>query len=515
MPSAFKLIPDTFDPVPSRRAVPSVDVVTAFSPDLGAVGHVVPGTADGVAEGAVPVALGLDAAALARAGFTGKRGQTLVLPQAEGPVLVAIGAGVPDDSESPAAATTRIRDLAAALARATTSFGSVGLVLDVAELTTPELVGQAVAEGLALARYRYAGLKAKPKGEPLERAELLLTADEPAREAATAGIARGLVLAAAENLARDLANTPPGHLTATDLADTVAALGPGHGLEVEVFDKAALIELGAGGLLGVNAGSVEEPRMVVIRYTPAEASAHLALVGKGITYDSGGISLKPSNPMHALMKMDMAGAAAVVGTMTALQALGSTTAVTAYLMCTDNMPSGSATKLGDVLTIRGGKTVEVKNTDAEGRLVMSDALALAAEQKPDAIVDIATLTGSAMMTLGTATAAVFANDQALAEQVKAAAAAVDEPVWQLPLERKYRPQLDSDVADLSNMGGPYAGATIAALFLDEFVDGLPWAHLDIAGTMNSDKDDSWRPKGATGFGTRLLAELALTFEKVR
>lgn len=258
--------------------------------------------------------------------------------------------------------------------------------------------------------------------------------------------------------------------------------------------------------------------MIRLRYVPTDADGApvepqgtLALVGKGIMYDSGGISLKPSDPMHLAMKMDMSGAAAALAALTALEALGCRTAVTAYLMCTDNMPSGSAVKLGDVLTIRNGTTVEVKNTDAEGRLVMSDALALAAEEQPDAIVDIATLTGAALVALGQSTAAVLGNDQTLVDAVLASGRATDEQVWQLPLEQRYRKQLDSDVADISNMGGKYAGATIAALFLAEFVDGIPWAHLDIAGTMQSEADESWRPRGATGFGTRLLIDLALGF----
>ena len=258
--------------------------------------------------------------------------------------------------------------------------------------------------------------------------------------------------------------------------------------------------------------------MIQLRYvptaddgTPITPDTALALVGKGIMYDSGGISLKPSDPMHLAMKMDMSGAAAVLAALTALQALDCRTAVTAYLMCTDNMPSGSAVKLGDVLTIRGGTTVEVKNTDAEGRLVMSDALVLAREESPDAIVDIATLTGAALMALGPATAAVLGTSQDLVDQARAAAAATDEQIWQLPLERRYREQLSSEIADISNMGGKYAGATTAALFLAEFTGDIPWAHLDIAGTMQSEKDDSWRTRGATGFGTRLLIDLALNF----
>jgi leucyl aminopeptidase len=251
--------------------------------------------------------------------------------------------------------------------------------------------------------------------------------------------------------------------------------------------------------------------MVRLRYTPRNPQGHLGLVGKGVMYDSGGISLKPSDGMHAQMKMDMSGAAAVLGAMSALKALKCRTQVTAYLMCTDNMPSGNALRLGEVLTFRNGKTAEIMNTDAEGRLILADGLALAVEDGVDAVVDIATLTGSALAALGTKMAALFANHDSFAAQVKAAAAITDEPVWQMPLERGYRKLLDSQVADMKNIGGPYGGAITAALFLDEFVGTTPWAHVDMAGTMNSDGDDGWLSKGATGYGTRLLIELAMSF----
>ncbi|WP_159606770.1 M17 family metallopeptidase, partial [Agromyces humi] len=345
--------------------------------------------------------------------------------------------------------------------------------------------------------------------------QLIRAADHAMYDAKLSG-GGGVVTARAANISRDLANTPPGHLTAIDIADVAVALGARFGFEVEVFDRQQLIDLGCGGLLGVNSGSAEEPRMVKLRYTPpGDSSGHLGLVGKGIMYDSGGISLKPSDPMHLLMKMDMGGAASVLAAFTALRALDATATVTGWLMCTDNMPSGSAYKLGDVLTARGGTTVEVKNTDAEGRLVMMDALVLANEDGVDAIVDIATLTGAALMSLGPSLAAVIGNDPTMIGLVKAAAAAADEPVWELPLERKYRKQLDSDVADLSNLGGPYAGATTAALFLAEFVGETPWAHLDIAGTMQSGEDDAWRSKGATGYGARLLIDVARRFQPAK
>ncbi|CAM5328617.1 leucyl aminopeptidase [Leifsonia shinshuensis] len=496
-----RLIPSSFTPVPSYRPerVVGFEAVTAFAPGLDAIGIAV-GT-----DGPVDADLGLDRDALARAGFDGKAGQTLLVPTEAAPLLYAVGSGASGDLTADV-----LRDLAATFARAASSSAALGLRLAQTGAVPPARVGQVVAEGALLGRYRYSELKSAPAVTELTRVEVLV--DEAPSSAVADGLPTGAVTARGAALARDLANTPPGHLTATDFADLAEELAGDFGLEVEVFDRERLVELGCGGLLGVNAGSAEEPRMIRLRYVPAgESSRHLALVGKGIMYDSGGISLKPSDPMHLLMKMDMGGAAAIFGALSSLQDLSCTTTVTAFLMCTDNMPSGSAYKLGDVLMARGGTTVEVKNTDAEGRLVLMDGLVLATEERPDAVVDIATLTGGALMALGPARAALFANDQGLADAVVAASRSTDEKVWQLPLETSYRKLLDSDIADLANVGGPYAGATTAALFLREFVGETPWAHLDIAGTMQSDSDDAWRSKGATGFGARLLAELALHF----
>ena len=512
-----KLIPSDFSALPSQAAPAVVSLVENFSADLDVTGHFV-GT-----EGEVPAALGLDRAALTKLGFEAKAGQTQTVLAASGGLVIAVGLGAPaasaeDETPGADAAHAALRDAAAAFARAASAHAGIGL--DLSGIPALDAAGvDAITEGVLLARYRYNALKAKPKGTALATLELLGTAGVAGADAA---VRRAQIGARAGNVTRDLCNTPPGHLTATDIADIAVELGREHGFAVEVFDKQALIELGCGGLLGVNAGSAEEPRMVKLRYVPTSVgqegapaeAGHLALVGKGIMYDSGGISLKPSDPMHLLMKMDMGGAAAVLGAFTAFRDLGVGTAVTGFLMCTDNMPSGTATKLGDVLTARNGTTFEVKNTDAEGRLVMMDALALAVEEKPDAIVDIATLTGSALMALGQATAAVLGNNQAIVDQLRAAASVVDEPAWQLPLEKKYRKQLDSDIADLGNIGGRFAGATTAALFLNEFVDGLPWAHLDIAGTMQSDSDDAWRSQGATGYGARLLTEFAQRFTPV-
>ncbi len=493
--SPNKLIPNDFTPVPALGNACDVSAVADFDATLDAVALLVAPGAD-LAE-----VVGLNAEALAAAGFDASPGSSLIVAR-DGHPLVLVGIG--DSAELDA---DKLRDAAASAARATAKKGG-RIGIEVPELGLDAAVaGQVLAEGALLARYRYAVLKAEPKEVPLELLQLKVAGADAA--AVAAGIAVAEVTVRATLVARDLANTPPSHLTATDIAEVAAELGVEYGFEVESFDKEQLIEMGCGGILGVNAGSAEEPRLVVLTYTPAgDVTGHLGLVGKGIMYDSGGISLKPSDPMHLLMKMDMGGAAAVLGAFTALRDLGTTAAVSGWLVCTDNMPSGSAYKLGDVLTCRNGKTVEIKNTDAEGRIAMMDGLALAVEAGVDAIVDIATLTGAALMALGKSRAAVLGNDQGMVDRVKAAAEATDEPVWQLPLERKYRKQLDSDVADIANLGGPHAGATTAALFLDEFVAGTPWAHIDIAGTMSSDADDAWRSAGATGFGARLLANLA-------
>lgn len=509
---AHTLIPEDFPLAPSQESAAEVVPVPEPTDAAMAVGISIPSTGD------VPRAVGLDRAALASFGFTGAPGQTLVIPGA-GPTIVAVGVGDPV-----ALTAASLRDAAAAFTRAAASKSRLAVdLLRVADAVEPDAAVSAVVEGVLLARYRYEALKSSPKTVRVERLELVGAGDDSGADAGgDAGgdveraIERGITLARATMLARDLSAAPPSHLTATRFGEYALQLGADHGVEVTVSDKQQLIELGCGGLLGVNAGSVEEPRMIRLRYRPeGEPTGRLALVGKGIMYDSGGISLKPGDAMHASMKMDMTGAAVVLATMISLRTLKCTSEVTAYLMCTDNMPSGSATALGDVLRIHGGMTVEVKNSDAEGRLVMADALAMAHEDGVDAAVDIATLTGAALRALGTLTAPVFGNDQGIVDQVIAASGKTDETVWQLPLDRRYRDLLNSDIADIANVGGANAGATTAALFLAEFARETPWAHIDIAGTMQSDRDDAWRSKGPTGFGARLLIEFALAFTPTR
>ena len=471
-------------------------------------------------KGAVPRAAGLSRALLEAHGFEGKAGQTLVVPSATGATVIVVGVG---DSATLTAAD--LRDAGATLVRAAGKRASLTTTLADHPTIDAGTAAQAVAEGALLATYKYDGYKSESAGASNGAAAngsagrlstISLVVSEARTEEARRGVARATATATAAHLARDLANTPPSHMTARKIAERAVELANEVGLEIEVLNRDQLTAMGCGGIVGVNAGSTEPPRVIRLRYTPPQsgpgnAAPHLALVGKGVMYDSGGISLKPSDGMHAKMKMDMSGAAAVLAAMSALPALGCPSAVTGYMMCTDNMPSGSAMKLGDVLRFRNGKTSEIHNTDAEGRLVLADGLSLAVEAKPDAVVDIATLTGAVLAALGPKMAGVLGNDQKFVDQVKAAAERADEPMWQLPLAREYRKLLDSNVADMKNVGGPYGGAITAALFLSEFVGDTPWAHLDIAGPMDSESDDGWLSKGATGYGTRTLIELAMSF----
>ena len=492
-----------FDPIPSVRRPATVTVVSELPSVDGAAALAVP-----VFAGAeTPADLGVDAAHLAVAGFTGAAAQTLVVPGDDGRALVALGIGDGAD-----VGMTLVRDLAAGFARAVPQH--LTLAVELPESGTALSAGefaQAVVEGVLLARWRF--FVGRGGDEPTLSA-LTIVAPEAVVDDARAGVERGQSIARAAAISRDLSNCPATTLTAARMADVAVELGPDAGLTIEVFGEEQLIEMGCGGILGVNLGSTDEPRLIKMTYRPPDGTAptgHLGLVGKGIMYDSGGISLKPSDESHAQMKNDMTGAAAILGAMTALQSLGCEAAVTAYLCCTDNMPSGSAMKLGDVLRMRNGTTVEVLNTDAEGRLVMADGLCLALEDGVDAVVDIATLTGACLRTFGVDIAGVMGNDRGLVERLRVAGEVADEPVWELPLYRPYRAQLDSPIADLTNMGGVNAGSITAALFLAEFVGRTPWAHVDIAGTAQQPAVRTWRNKGASGFGAKLLIELATGF----
>jgi leucyl aminopeptidase len=367
-----------------------------------------------------------------------------------------------------------------------------------------------VTEGALLAAYRFDKYKqANGDGRPAELAALAIVPAGPGgrgsggRGALTAALAAGQVRAAATNLARDLSNEPANALHPADLAAAARRVLAGKGVTVKVRDEKQLAKEGFGGIVGVGQGADHPPRLVELRYAPKGATGQVVLVGKGITFDSGGLSLKPPDSMKT-MKTDMSGAAAVLATMSALADLDIGVAVTGYLASAENMPSGHAIRPGDVLTMKNGKTVEVLNTDAEGRLVMADALALGAAAKPDAIIDVATLTGACMIALGIRYSGLMANDEGLAAELLDAAAAAGEPTWRLPLPPEYHKDIESDVADLKNVGDRYGGALVAGLFLQEFVDDRPWAHLDIAGPARAESEDGYLGKGSTGVAVRTL-----------
>ena len=319
------------------------------------------------------------------------------------------------------------------------------------------------------------------------------------------------VLAAAVALVRDLVNTSPSDLVPTTLAAEAERVAAACGLDAEVLDEKALAENGYGGILGVGQGSVHPPRLVRLEYAPPGAQRTVVFAGKGITFDSGGLSLKPSKAMEA-MKSDMGGAAATLGAMQAIAELRPAVRVIGYLPLAENMPSGTAQRPSDVITIYGGTTVEVLNTDAEGRLVLADALARSAADSPDLVVDVATLTGAQVVALGPRIAGVMANDDTLRDAIVDAARRAGEAMWPMPLPDELRKGLDSAVADLANVAADrYGGMLVAGLFLREFVpSGVRWAHLDIAGpAFNDGAPHGYTPKGGTGVATRTLVQIAL------
>ena len=459
------------------------------------------------ASGPLSAGIGMNREQLRAVGFEGKAQQTYVLPAgANGAVRVLVGIGEVRDLTP-----NLLRNIAASAARVCSKYESVATTLPTVGRGDVRANTQAVVEGFALALHRWAELKNDKSSVATLTKVVLVSGDKTV--AVKNGMEKGIATSTAVCIARDFANTPPSHLTARQFADQAVALAAKSGLKATVYNKDQLKAMGCGGIVGVNQGSVEPPRMVKLEYKPTGARGKVVLVGKGVMYDSGGISLKPSDGSHAMMKMDMSGAAAVLATMTSLNALKVKTHVTAFLMCTDNMPSGSALKLGDVLTMRNGKTVEIHNTDAEGRLILADGLSLGAESKPDAMIDIATLTGACLAALGKKMAGVVGNNSAVVDQLKQSSGRTDELLWELPLFRDYRTMLDSNVADMKNIGGPLAGVTTSSLFLSEFVGNTPWAHLDIAGPMDSEGDNGWLNRGATAFGTRLLIDFCANFKK--
>jgi leucyl aminopeptidase len=437
-------------------------------------------------------------------GATGKAEEITRVPAA-GPakagVVLAVGLGQQDHEDS---GTRResLRRAAGAAARALRGNQSAAFVLPMSEPAD----AAAVAEGVLLGSYAFDGYKSGAKTPPLAAATVV-GAQAKGKEV-KALVSRAEVVAGAVNQARSWVNTPARDMTPQAFADAARRYAKGLKLDVTVLDQDALIAGGYGGIVGVGQGSANPPRLVRIAYRPFRAKKHVAFVGKGITFDSGGLSLKPSDAMPK-MKADMSGAAAVVAAVVAVAKLAPRVAVTAYAPMAENMPSGSAQRPSDVLTMRGGKTVEVLNTDAEGRLILADALVRAGEDDPDLIVDVATLTGACVIALGTRVSGIMANSDRLLHQIHDVAGRAGEQMWPLPLPGELREKLDSPVADIANVGAKWGGALAAGVFLREFVpDGLDWAHLDIAGTaVNDDSPYGYIPKGGTGSGVRTLVQI--------
>ncbi len=438
--------------------------------------------------------------------FTGKKDEVAVV-YADGPArrLVVVGTGT--EAEIKAGSIRRAASIAAKRARILGS--GTAAIWAAPEAVRPagaKAAAQAIAEGAAQGSFYYGELKLPPEDprKPLEQVELLAGEDPGAWDE---GHKVGAAIGAGQLFTRGLQVLPSNQATPTFLANAATDLGRRHGIPVTVLDKAAIVTEGMGGLLAVAQGSAEEPRFIILEYKGGNG-APVVLVGKGVTFDTGGISIKPAQNMED-MKYDMSGAAAVLGTFEMLGRLKPKVNVIGLVPSTENMPSGTAIKPGDVIKSHFGKTIEVINTDAEGRLILADALSWARRYKPSAVLDIATLTGAIVVALGHTATGLFGPDEALVEELRAAGDRGDERVWPMPVWDEYRELNKSDIADVKNTGGRPAGSISAAWFLREFVEGFPWAHLDIAGTAYTEREDATKVKGPTGVGVRLFAEFVL------
>lgn len=445
--------------------------------------------------------------------FTGKLYETVTLHRPSGVEakrLVVIGGG-PREKFS----AVEARRAAGVLVRQLRPKGMRSVALALGDYATPE-IAQAAAEGAVLGEWEADKYKTDPKRRERAIDSFTIALLEAGSGADAKGLERaveqGRIIGEAQNLARDLVNEPANRLTPEKLADAAREMAAQSGLEVEVLDREAMKELGMGALLGVAQGSDNLPYLVVIKYKPTRefGGDRLALVGKGVTFDTGGISIKPSDGMEK-MKYDMAGAAAVIGAMRAIAQLKPALPVTGYVPTVENMVNGSAQRPGDIVTTLSGKTVEVLNTDAEGRLILADAITYARRQGATHLVDAATLTGAIGIALGHHNMGIFTNNDQLLTRFQAASKAAGEKGWQLPMDDDYKEYLKSAFADLPNIGGRYGGSITAAWFLREFADPTPWVHLDIASTAWLDEGKAWLSKGPSGVGVRSFVKLAMSW----
>ncbi|OMF95401.1 peptidase M17 [Paenibacillus sp. FSL R7-0273] len=450
-----------------------------------------------------------------RAGlFSGKLNQIYILPvtgQSRYPIVILAGSGKGDPG------TGEIRVLAAHICRAAVRLKTELLDIELPEqLLLREGAAQAFTEGLVLGSYRRKHYKqeqavyVKPDKITLHPERLV---DPALQQVWLQGIKRGSALADGTNLARDLTNLPGNILTPSGLAAAAVEVAERHGLPVEVLDEREIEQRGMGGLLAVGKGSVHPPRMIVIRYQGAgEWTDVTGIIGKGITFDTGGISLKRAPGMEDMIS-DMGGAAAVLGVMEALGRLRPQINVVMVIPAAENMPSAAAFKPGDIVTALSGKTIEVLNTDAEGRMVLGDGLTYAREWGAERFIDVATLTGAILSILGDVATGAVTNDEQLMQELLAASERSGEPVWQLPAYPEFREMLRSEVADIRNAAGRFGGASTAGLFIGEFAEGLPWVHLDIAGTAFLSKERGVNSKGASGVMVRTLLEYLLSLSR--
>ncbi|HLJ46543.1 MAG TPA: leucyl aminopeptidase [Bryobacteraceae bacterium] len=416
--------------------------------------------------------------------------------------LVLAGGGKADRFGTP-----ELRKLAGVVARSLKAKGARNIAISLEGAYQNDEFTAAAVEGAILGDFEPDQLKTDPKKNEKQIDSLTIAGGSEA----AAG--RGRIIAESQNFTRVLANEPPNVLTPLALADRARQMAAEQGLECEVLEQDRMRQLGMGTLLGVAQGSAEPPALIIIRYKPADGSVsrdHLGLVGKGVTFDTGGISIKPADGMEK-MKYDMAGGAAVLGAMRAIAQLKPAIPVTALIPAVENMPGSKAQRPGDIVTSLAGKTVEVLNTDAEGRLILADALTYAARLGCTHLVDAATLTGAIVVALGTINIGVFTNNDAFVKKVLASAKSEGEKMWQMPLDDEYKEQLKSAFADLQNIGGRNGGAITAAYFLKEFAGDLPWAHLDIAGTAWLDDAKAWMAKGPSGAAVRTFIHLALNW----
>jgi len=445
--------------------------------------------------------------ALKRGDITGKKEETFLLfpPKGSGPERILL-VGTGKRNEVDAEVLRRVFGRAVRVAEGM-RLGTLSVWVDPGSPLPEAVYAQAATEGVVLAAWNYMELKTQEDSDnPVADLTELFLISQGDEEEARRGLSIGLAQAKGENLARTLQSRPGNVATPTHLGEEAKRLGKEYGLNVTILGPKEIREEGMGALLAVAQGSEQEPRFIVLEHRGGpKKDPPLVLVGKGLTFDAGGISIKPASGMED-MKYDMSGGAAVLGAMQAVADLSIPLNVTGIVPSSENLLSGKAVKPGDVIHTREGKTVEVVNTDAEGRLILADALSFAQTLKPAAVVDCATLTGACVVALGNRASAVLGTDDSLVEELRAAGGRSGERCWPLPLWKEYRQQLDSTVADLKNVGGRPAGTITAAAFLKEFVGDVPWAHLDIAGTAYGDGKLSYRRKGGYGVPTRTLLE---------